>query len=123
MIKLVSLFSDQKEADEAVKALADADLGNPDIRVLNEWTPELERKFQLLPVSNPASGISGAIGPRSRSGEILDDDDMGDPAEFFKRSVERGGVIVAVDVSNDAYRKRAESILDNQNAVAVSVAT
>jgi hypothetical protein len=48
---------------------------------------------------------------------------MGDTAAFFKRSLERGGLIIAVDVSSDDYRKRAESILDNQNAVAVSVAT
>lgn len=123
MIKLISLFSDQEEADKAVDALADADLGDADIQVISEWPGELDKKLQMLPVSNPSAGLSGAVGPRARADEIIDETSSGDAAEFFRRSLQRGGLIVAVDVDNDDYRKRAESILDNQNAVAVSIET
>jgi hypothetical protein len=121
IMKLLGLFPNQKEADEAVDALAKADLGDLDIRVLSEWTDELTEQLNVMPVSNPSSGLSGIAGPRGRTADdILDETSKGEAVKFFKRSLQKGGLVVAVDVSSDRYKKQAESILEKQNAVAVT---
>lgn len=119
MEQVIGLFSSEAEARAAAKALQEAELGPSDIRVIKTWYDELETQFEFLPVSRPTSTISGAVGPRGRvdtSAEL-----GGQGAEFFKRSLERGGALVLVQLSDDSYWERAESILDLQEAVAVAV--
>lgn len=39
---------------------------------------------------------------------------------FFQQSLKKGGVIVSVELTDNQYRNRAESILQTQRAVAVA---
>ena len=120
-MRILGLYNNQMEADEAVEALANADLGDHDIRVLSEWNEDLTKHLEVMPVSNPSSGLSGVVGPRGRSAdEILDETSKGEAVNFFERSLQKGGLVVAVDVANDNYKKRAESILEKRDAVAVT---
>jgi hypothetical protein len=120
MTKLLGLFSNQKEAETAVNALNEADIGETSIRVLSKWTKELEGPMQIMPVSNPTSGVTGAVGPRSRVDLTKNGGEEGDIAGFFKRSVQKGAVLVSANIQDDAYQERAESIFEKLNAVAVA---
>lgn len=120
MKQIIGLFSNQKGAGEAVRALENADLGESKIRTVNEWEEDMGRRLDVMPVSHPTSGLSGVVGPKEGVDTAAELGDEG--AEFFKRSVERGGVLVLVDLSDEAYKNRTESILEKQNAVAVSAA-
>jgi hypothetical protein len=120
MTKFLGLFSNQKEAETAVNALNEADIGDTTISVLSQWTDDMEGPLLVMPISHPTSGVTGAVGPRARA-ELPDDGgDKDDVAGFFKRSVEKGAVLVAVNIHDEAYKDRAESILEKLNAVAVA---
>jgi hypothetical protein len=119
MKQIFGLFGNQQEADVAINALQEAELGTHEIRVINEWNDTLEARFDFLPVSHPTSTLSGAVGPRGRVDTTAELGHEG--AEFFKRSVERGGVLVQIELADESYGERVESILDAQDAVAVAV--
>jgi len=119
MKKLYGLFSNQKEAEAAVNTLNEADIGETRIRVLDQWTNELEGPLQVIPISNTTAGVSGTVGPRARV-DLENPGEAGDIAGYFKRSLQKGAVIVVANLHDDAYKDRAESIFDNLNAVAVA---
>jgi hypothetical protein len=120
MTKFYGLFSDQKEAETAFNVLNEADLGNTSIRVLNKWTNELEGPLQMLPISHPTASVSGVVGPRGKADLTEDGNDEGDIAGFFERSIQKGAVLVAATIHDNAYKDRAESIFEKLNAVAVA---
>ncbi|MFN2172688.1 MAG: hypothetical protein ACK2U0_05800 [Candidatus Promineifilaceae bacterium] len=119
MTKLFALFGNQKEAETAVNALNEAGLGRTSIRVLSQFNNELQGPLQLMPISHPTAGVTGAVGPRSRV-DLTEDGLDGDIAGFFKRSLQKGAVLVAATLHDNAYKDRAESIFENLNAVAVA---
>lgn len=118
MTQVIGLFSNQKEAEQAVRALASAKLGDNDIRTIEEWNKANDTGLEVIPAVNPDSGLAGAAGVGTTARPSLDLSD--EEAEFFKRSVLKGGVLVVVDLSESAAVSRATSILEEQGGQVAS---
>lgn len=119
MTQIIGLFSNQKEAEEAVEALTEAVLGEHDLRVIEKWEKTLDQPMKVLPISNPTSALSGVVGPRATIDKPMSQSSR-EAANFFRQSLKKGGVIVSVDLMEDRYRDRAKSVLQKQRAVAVA---
>jgi hypothetical protein len=84
MTQIVGLFSTHNEADRAVEALSATRIENKNIHTL---------------VAAPGIDISAAL------------DLEEEKTSYFKRSVQNGGVLVLVDLADDAHITRAMHVL------------
>jgi hypothetical protein len=115
MQQTVGLFSDQKKAEKAVAALATANLGESTIRTIEEWSDELDVEFNVAAAPNPDAGMVGLAAPSSPATLPLRLND--EQVQFFRRSLMNGGVLVVVEVADDAYYSRAKRILKDQGGL------
>lgn len=118
MTQLIGLFAGQREADEAMKSLITAGIDGSDIRILEEWPGEPLSQMDVLPGPTPDIGVAGtaptlATEPSHR----LELD--GEAAQFFKRSVEKGGVLVVVETGDKGKVTQAKHILEAQSGQVV----
>lgn len=107
MTKLYGLFTNQKEAEQAVDTMAEAKLDNSAIRTIEEWNAD--DAPAVIPSVQAGTGgiIDGAT--------LLPDSSMdNDAKQFFKRSLERGGILVIVDPEDHTAFVRAKRILEEQ---------
>jgi hypothetical protein len=116
MSQLYGLFSNQKEAEQAVNALAEAKLDDSAIHTMENW------RADAAPVIIPAT----QTGPNRTVGAVpltnfLPDFPADDGAkQFFQRSLERGGVLVTVDPDDDTAFVEAKRILEQQGGQVLS---
>lgn len=122
MSNVYALFANPEEAGDALHAVAESELGDCDVHLLTDWSDAPDADFLLKSVSNPVSEIAGQVGPRARPVPDAKNESAGDVAEFFKKSLEKGGQIVVVALADDSFEDRAVSILEMKNAVAVAAA-
>ncbi len=115
MQQIVGLFSDQKKAEKAVDALATASLSESDIRTIDEWSDELDTEFDVAVAPNPDAGMIGMASPASPATPPLKLSN--EQAQFFKRSLMNGGVLVIVEVAGDATSSRAKAILEDHGGL------
>ena len=102
MTKLASLFASQFDATRALDALNQYDFGDIEIEVVEGVAEAATRTDDVVPVVpvryRQDTGLQGdtAFLP------YLDDMDLDDDeAEFFRRGVRHGGVLVLVEVDDD----------------------
>ncbi len=112
MQQIVGLFSDQKKAEKAVDALATASLSESDIRTIDEWSDELDTEFDVAVAPNPDAGMIGMASPATPPLKLSNEQ-----AQFFKRSLMNGGVLVIVEVAGDATSSRAKAILEDHGGL------
>lgn len=121
MSQLFGLFSNQKEAGEAVDALAAADLQNSAIRTMDEGNvnppPPPAASPSLQVASDISTGSAVPLMPDSSDFSNLDDD----LKAFIQRGVQRGGVVVAVKPPDEDSLADAERILKQQGGQIVGV--
>ena len=91
MSTIFALFSNASEAGEALRAVANAELGDSDARLVSEWTDEDAAQYSLHSVSNPVSEMAGQEGPRARPTPEKRNEGSGDVGKFFSKSLEKGG--------------------------------
>lgn len=108
MSRLVSLFSNQEEAAKAVSALADSSLGEHDVHLIEEWQ-ENSASVESVPAPVPSSGSAGTsvLGAATVSLSELDDE-----GGFLRRSVQKGGILIVVNLSDDADISLAEHLVE-----------
>ena len=117
MTKLIGLFKNQEKAEEAINALSLADLDGVDFETIMQWNVEEEKQVKVAPVLNTGYGPSGIpVAATLLSSWNLDDEE----AEYFKRTVQHGGVLVVVDVDNDKASQVSHILEENAEKVAVS---
>ena len=117
MTQLYGLFSNQKEAEQAVNALAEAKLDNSAIHTMERWNVN-DAPVVIPSVHAGSGGTSGAAIPLTT---ILPDSSVdNDAKQFFKRSLERGGVLVTVDPEDDVAFVEAKRILEKQGGQVLS---
>lgn len=116
MTQLVGLFSNQKEAEQAVNALAEAKLDNSAMHTMERWN------VNDAPVVIPSvhAGSGGTIGAIPLTTFMPDVSVDNDAKQFFKRSLERGGVLVTVDPEDDVAFVEAKRILEKQGGQVLS---
>ena len=117
MTTLIGLFSDQKMAEEAVNALSAADLDDVEFETILQWDEEQEKEIKVAPAFT-GYGSSGAPVAVSRAPSWnLDDEEE----QFFRRSVQHGGVLIVVDVDDEDQVPQVNRILqENSEKVATS---
>jgi hypothetical protein len=118
MTKLVGLFKDQEKAEDAINALSAADLDDVEFKTIMQWDAEQEKQVKVAPVLNTGYGPSGIpVAATLASSWNLDDEE----AEYFKRTVQHGGVLIVVDVDDEDRVSQVSHILEeNAEKVAVS---
>lgn len=75
----------------------------------------------MLLISEPVAVILGAIGPCSRFEPEQHGNADSEVAGFFRNSIRRGDLLIIVELADSTFRNRAESIFENQHAVAAAV--
>lgn len=107
MTTLIGLFKDQKTAEEAVDALTAADLDDVEFETIIRWDEEQEKEIKVAPAFTGygSSGSPVAMG-RVRSWNLDDEEE-----QFFKRIVQRGGVLIVVDVDDEDQVPQVNRIL------------
>lgn len=117
MTQLYGLFSNQKEAEQAIEALAQARLDNSVIHTMEKWNKD------DTPVAVPSvhAGSGGPAGGAMPLTAFLPDISVDNDAKrFFQRSLEKGGVLVAVDPEDDVALVQAKRILEEQGGQVLS---
>lgn len=114
MSQVIGLFESQKEAEAAINALTAANLDEKDIQTVESWDDgaPTNKIASPMPAADSSTGNTGVPLPGALSlpGLKLSDEE----ARYFKRSVQAGGVLVAVELSGDEALSRAKRILEEQ---------
>jgi len=110
--KVYSLFSNQKDAEEAVEALAASNLEEADIHTVEKWNAEMESEPMVMPALHPGAGSTGAALPITTG--LPDLDFNNEAKQFFKRNLSEGGVLVVVEPSDDVNAAEIKKILKEQ---------
>ncbi len=116
MSRVVALFSNQKEVEEAVTALIESGIDESRIYLIEDWQ-ESGAKIRALPTQIPSSGLSGASAAEIETASLSGFDDE---ERFLKRGVEKGGVVTVIDLSNDAEIPIAEDLVEKLGGRLVS---
>jgi hypothetical protein len=116
MTQIVSLFNNQRKAGEAIKALSDAELGETDVRIVEEWGKEIDEGSVSVTAYNPyaSAGDQAAVAKIKTWTPDLTDDEQA----FFRTAVKEGGVLVIVEMPNDDNVSQVEKILEAQGGQA-----
>jgi len=118
MTKLIGLFADQQKAEKAINALSAADLDDVEFETILHWDKEQEKEAEIAPVSSTVFGSSGypvAVG-RVPSWNLGSEEE-----QYFKRTVQNGGVLIVADVDDADQVPQVKHILqENSEKVAVS---
>ena len=118
MKTISALFPDAKQAEDAIKKLRDAGLGDDSARIHSQQTIESQSTVRAMPSANTAvSGGATPAGPAGvgagtpASSVVLTDDTIetylanigidGDKMSFFKHGIREGGHIVVVEADDD----------------------
>jgi hypothetical protein len=121
MTKLYGLFSNQKEAEQAVSTLAEANLDDSAIHTMERWNADNGPMVIPSVQGGSGSGGGGAIGSAIPFNTFLPDFSMdNDAKQFFQRSLERGGVLVTIDPEDDTAFIQAKRILEQQGGQVLS---
>ena len=116
MNRIVVLFSNQKEAEEAVTALAESPLVEPKIHLIEELQED-DAKVRLAPTQITSSGLSGASMVETETTPLSDlDDEEG----FLRRSVQKGGVVTVIDLSNSSEIPHTKGLLEEMGGQLVT---
>ena len=108
MNRIVALFSDQKEAQEAVTALAKSSLDEPRIHLIEDLQ-EPDAEVRLLPTQVTSSGLAGASIVEREPVSLAElDDEEG----FLRRSVQSGAVVTVIDLSDNSEVPLAKKLLE-----------
>lgn len=117
--QIFGLFSNQEQAEEAVNALVAANLEDSSIQTIDKGSVNAESGPLVIPANHPgAGGFSGAVLPVNIPKNLTGDD--GDAEQFFQRSLERGGVLIVVEPSDEEAFTQAKRILEEQGAQVLS---
>ena len=98
--KIASLFDSQKEADQAIQALNEHELGDSDIRVIDGSSADTT---ETVARSGAFVGVAGAEGQglpalAATAPELSMSDEEQD---FFMRGLRDGGVVIVVELSDE----------------------
>ena len=117
MTKLIGLFSNQKEAEQAVSTLAEANLDDSAIHTLEKPNEGADP----IVIPNVQAGTGGSIGSAIPLTTFLPDFSLdSDAKQFFQRSLERGGVLISVEPEDDKAFIQAKRILEGQGGRVLS---
>lgn len=117
MTTLIGLFEDQKKAEKAINALSAADLDDVEFETILRWDEEQEKEILVAPAFAGYGSSGAAIAVSRVPSWNLDDDEE----QFFKRTVQRGGVLIVVDVDDEDQVPQVNRILhENSETVATS---
>lgn len=114
MPQVIALFENQKKAEAAIDTLTTAKLDEKNIRTIETWEGDTTAN-QIntpLPAADASTGITGVPLPSAISMPGLELSD--EEAQYFKRSVEAGGVLVSVELSDDKELSQAKHALEEQ---------
>jgi hypothetical protein len=116
MSQLYGLFSNQKDAEQAVNALAEAELDNSAIHTMERLSVD------ATPVVIPTAqtGPNTTVGAVPLTNFLPDLSIDNDAKQFLKRSLEGGGVLVTVDPADDMAFIQAKRILEQQGGQVLS---
>ena len=112
MTTLIGLFKDQQKAEEAVNALSAAKFDDVEFETILHWDQEQEQEVEIAPALPTGYGSSGypvAMG-YVPSWNLADDEE-----QFFKRTVQRGGVLIVVDVDDEDQVPQVNRILQEHS--------
>lgn len=112
MTQIVSLFNNQDEAGDAIKALSQADLGENDVRILDEWAEEFDKGVVDVSAYNPYAGASESAAVANLKTWTLNLTEA--EKAFFGEAVKEGGALVVVEMPDDANISYAKKILEEQ---------
>lgn len=113
MSHLVALFENQKDAEKAVSELSKADIGENDIRTIEDWYDDEENpKMNAIPAVNPGYG-TGAVGVAAPFANLPQSLGLTEQEnQYFKNAVQNGGTLVVVSVEDDDNIPETRRILD-----------
>lgn len=114
MTVIASLFESQAEATRALDALAAADIGDVDTRVIeSEEEASQGPSSGTIPALDPAApGPAGAAAPVAGWQSLIMGSDLEeDEADFFIQGVRDGGVLVLVREADEEHEETIEQIL------------
>jgi hypothetical protein len=116
MSRIVALFSNQKEAEKAVTALAESALDDPNIHLIEDLQED-EANVRLVPAQIASSGLLGASVVETETASLSElDDEEG----FLRRSVQKGGVVTVIDLSSSSEIPLTKSLLEKTGGRLVS---
>lgn len=113
MTRIISLFKNQKEAQEAMNALDSSAIRDQKMRIIEEWTEVDGLHKSVMPVPNLdpfTTGIPVAKVSNFRDLGVSDEVEM-----FIKRNLQRGGTLLIVELENDDHVAQAKRILREQD--------
>ena len=109
MTSIVGLFTDEQKAEKAIENLGAAEaLADVEFKTISKWEREAETKVALVAGLGSGTTLAGVpVAATSAPSWGLDDEET----EYFKRTVQRGGVLVVVDVNDDDQVPQVRRIL------------
>jgi hypothetical protein len=113
--QIIGLLRDQEQAEQAVNELLAADLEDSSIQTIDKSSINPESGLLVLPVhQGGAGGFTGAAFSSDSLKNLTGDDS--DARQFFQRNLERGGVLIIVEPSDEMAFTQAKRILEEQGA-------
>lgn len=112
MTNVVSLFSDQESAGKAVKALSDAGFEDANTFTLEDWDPNATSEPIEVPIHAGHAASSVTVPPIQT---VLPNLNLDNESEhFIKQSLQKGGVLVIIEPSNDEKIPQIQEILEEE---------
>jgi hypothetical protein len=108
MSRIVALFSNQKEAEKAVTALAESPLDEPKIHLIEDLQED-DANVRLVPAQITGSGLSGVSLVETEMASLSELDDA---EGFLRRSVQKGGVATVIDLSSSSEISLTKGLLE-----------
>ncbi|MCC6605019.1 MAG: hypothetical protein IT327_17560 [Anaerolineae bacterium] len=118
MTKLIGLFADEMKAEEAINALTTAGMDDIEFETISRAAEASDTAVAAAPTLGADRGAAVVpVAGNLFSSWSLDTEE----AEYFRRNVQNGGVLVVVDVDDDDNLPRVRTILEESGEkVAVS---
>lgn len=109
MTKLIGLFADEMKAEEAINALTTAGMDDVEFETISRGVDVNDTAVAAAPTLGADRGAAVVpVAGNLFSSWSLDTEE----AEYFRRNVQNGGVLVVVDVEDDDKLPRVRSILE-----------
>jgi hypothetical protein len=119
MTTLIGLFEDQQKAEKAIRALSAAQLKDVEFETIETWDEGYDTKVEAMPALNSGYGPGGIpVSAAPAPSWSLDDQE----ADYFRRNVQNGGVLIVVEVGHEAQVPQVNHILQ-ENSVKMATSS
>jgi hypothetical protein len=120
MTKIIGLVSDQTKAEQVINKLTQAHLGDIDIHTIDQWDEDATTtESPIMPAYNASSGVAGGAAFTKSKMPSLDLNE--EEEQFFKRGVQKGGVVISVEPADDNDVPNVIRILEQQSDHVVKI--